>query len=403
VTTRGAWLGVGVISLAVGLLYTAIFTVPPLIAPIFTDEQGLSTSDAGLLMTVYLAVYAAASLPAGALADRVGPARLIAGGLLLAGIATLLFPLTTAFGVQLALRGLLGLAAACVYPPGITLLRRLLPPERAHVGVGWFTAGLSAGITVAYFVTPRLESSVGWKWPFTIFGIACVVAVASLVLIPREGWRSSVGHAEERTPSMLPLLRNPALLAVSAALFLVLGSLYGILTWTPPFLDDVAGFSADEVSNASLLVAFVAIPASLLGGWASARLGRPVLVTVVSLLLVLPVVLFAVVATGQGALLTTLLVVASFGGSAALIPLSALPSLVVEPRLAGTATGFALTAAFGGAILCTYLGGWMVDWWGWDVAFIVFAGLAGVAAVVVGLVLAPRLAAPRAAPALDAP
>lgn len=396
-TTRSAWIGVGVASLAVGLLYTAIFAVPPLIAPVFTDEQGLSTSDAGLLMTVYLAVYAAASLPAGALADRVGPPRLLAGGLVLAGAASLLFTLTTDFAVQLLLRGLLGLAAACVYPPGIALVRRLLPPERAHTGVGWFTAGLSAGITISYFVTPRLESASGWTWPFTIFGIACLAAVVSLAFIPREGWRANAGQTGTRQPSFRPLVRNGALLAISATLFLVLGSLYGILTWSPPFLDDVAGFSANEVSNASLLVAFVAIPASLLGGWVSARLHRPVLVTVASLLLVLPVVLFAVISADQGALLTTLLVVASFGGSAALVPLSTLPGLVVEPRVAGTATGFALTAAFGGAILCTYLGGWMVDWWGWDVTFIVFAGFAGVAAVLLTVLLAPRLAALRVA------
>ena len=50
--------------ITVAALYATIFTVPPLIAPIFHDELGLSFADAGLLMTVYLAAYAAVSLPA---------------------------------------------------------------------------------------------------------------------------------------------------------------------------------------------------------------------------------------------------------------------------------------------------------------------------------------------------
>ena len=53
--------------LAVGLTYISVFIVPPLIT-VFVDDLGLSHSQAGTLMSVYLAGYAVISLVCGQLA-----------------------------------------------------------------------------------------------------------------------------------------------------------------------------------------------------------------------------------------------------------------------------------------------------------------------------------------------
>ena len=49
--------------------------------PLIRQELGLSIADMGLLLSAFLWAYAFAQLPGGALVDRVGPHRLLAGGL----------------------------------------------------------------------------------------------------------------------------------------------------------------------------------------------------------------------------------------------------------------------------------------------------------------------------------
>ncbi|MBV9775827.1 MAG: MFS transporter, partial [Acetobacteraceae bacterium] len=49
--------------------------------PLIRQELGLSIADMGLLLSAFLWAYAFSQLPGGALVDRVGPHRLLAGGL----------------------------------------------------------------------------------------------------------------------------------------------------------------------------------------------------------------------------------------------------------------------------------------------------------------------------------
>jgi predicted MFS family arabinose efflux permease len=386
-SSRGAVAAV----VAVAVLYATIFTVPPLIAPVFHDRLGFSFADAGLLMTIYLVAYAAVSLPAGMLADRFGPGKVIAVGLVLAGVASVLFPVSHGLGWFLVLRGVIGVGAALVYTPGIALIRSMLPPERAHAGVGWFTVGLSAGITVAYFSVPRIEHAIGWEWPFRIYGIVALAGLAILALVPKRGWVGGGKALGNPLRGMGPMLRNRVVMMASVSLFLTMFVLYGALTYVIPFYDKEGGFSPSGISNSGLAVAAAAIPASIAGGWLSDRLRKPAEVMAVFSLLTAVIVLLWVVPSGNGAILVVIGVAATFAGTATVVPLFTLPSIAVRPEDAGVATGLATAIGMSGAILSTYLGGWIIDWTGFGVAFLVFAIVAGVAAVLMGPMIRAEL------------
>lgn len=376
--------------ITVAALYASIFTVPPLIAPVFHDQLHLSFADAGLLMTIYLAAYAAMSLPAGMLADRFGPAKVIAVGLLLAGGASLLLPLYDNLGWFLVLRAFTGVGAALVYNPGIPLIRSMLPDDKANSGVGWFTVGLSVGITLAYFSVPRIEHAIGWKWPFVIYGIVALAGSVSLLFVPARGWKGG-GAIGNPLKGMGPMLRNPVVMASAVGLFLTMFVLYGVLTYVVPFFGDAGNFSSGGLSNSGLAVAAAAIPASIVGGWLSDRTRKPAEVMALFSLLTMCIVLLWVVPASNGALLVIIGVVATFAGTATVVPLFALPSIAVRPEDAGVATGLATAIGMSGAILSTYLGGWIVDWSSFGWAFFSFAVIAGVAAVVMGPVLRTQL------------
>ena len=388
ITSNGGGATAAVITVAV--LYASIFAVPPLIAPVFHDQLGLSFADAGLLMTIYLAAYAAMSLPAGMLADRFGPAKVIAAGLVLAGAASMLLPLFENLGWFLALRAVTGVGAALVYNSGIPLIRSMLPAEKANSGVGWFSVGLSVGITVVYFSVPRIEHAIGWKWPFVIYGIVALVGSVSLLLVPARGWKGG-GAIGNPLKGMAPMLRNPIVMTSAVGLFLTMFVLYGVLTYIVPFFGNVGEFSSSGLSNSGLAVAAAAIPASIAGGFLSDRTRRPAEVMALFSLATASIVLLWVVPTSNGALLVIIGVIATFAGTATVVPLFALPSIAVRPEDAGIATGLATAIGMSGGILSTYLGGWIIDWSSFGWAFFSFAVIAGVAAVVVGPVLRTQL------------
>src|SRR5215218_3098613 len=77
----------------------AFFAAITPLLPDYVDDLGLSKAAAGVLSAAYAAGTLVASLPAGFMAARVGPRRTLLSGLLLLGLASLVF----GFGDQVVL------------------------------------------------------------------------------------------------------------------------------------------------------------------------------------------------------------------------------------------------------------------------------------------------------------
>ncbi len=372
--------------LAVGLTYVAVFVVPPLIT-VFVDDLGLSHSQAGALMSVYLVGYAATSLVCGQLADRYGAVRVMGIGLALAGVSTLLFAATDDLAVFLVSRLGVGVATGLVYAPGIAFVARLLPARRVSTGVGVYLAGLSAGVTVAFLATPLLEDAYGWRWPFIIFGGAILAGTVVFVLMARPATARASRPAEVTHSEPIAtreLIADPAFLRVCGALFIAMFVAYGVFTWIPPYFDESAGFSASQISVALAISVAVGMPATVLAGWASDRTGRPLVIASVGFAMAVTLVVLAAADEISFGLATMMAVVATFGVTGGLIPLFVLPGMVVKPDAAAKATGIATSAAMCGAIVSTFLGGWLVELTdGYALPFLVYVAATAVALIVV--------------------
>lgn len=359
--------------------YVTIFAVPPLI-PTLVDELSISHARAGLLMTAFTAAYCVGSLPAGRLADRRGAGRAMAAGAIIVGVASLLFAISTAFPLLLALRFVLGLGNSLVWTAGVIYVAQSVAPERVSAGVGWFTGALSGGIATAYLLTPLLDDAIGWRGITALYGAVALAVgvVASLALRGNRG----VGVGQAGVP-LATLARNRPLMTVAIALFLAAGTLYGILTWTPPFMEDVGGFSASKRSLAGLVIAAAAIPGSIAAGALATRTGRLALTYAVFLAPALACIAIAAGSEGYVAV-TAVAVTASFGATGALIPMFAAAPALVPAEAAGAAGGFATAVGIAGTVVATYLGGLLVESAGYRTAFFAFALLAAAGVALAG-------------------
>ena len=380
-----AWIPIGAACLAVFAVYVQIFAVPPLI-PLFVRDLGQSHQQAGLLMTVFTAAFAVGSAAAGSVADRLSPLRTMVAGVVIASVATVAFSLTSDYGVMLALRGLLGVGAALIFPIGISYVAAIRR-EWAQLAVGWFFAALYLGISVAFLVGPLLAGRGEWRWLLRGYAAAgIVIAVPGAILAAVGPIEPIALDTSSRTciRERVRLMRQPELLLAAGSLFLLMFVIYGAYTWYPPFLAEARKFSSGQVSLALTLMSLAAIPGAAVAGWTADRTGRRGLVAAVGLASA-ALLFFAAAATDASySVLTIIAIVVSFGTAGASVPLFSLPAQTVAQTAAAHASGMANVLAFAGAIAATYLGGFMVSATeGYAVSFLVFATVGSIAAVLV--------------------
>jgi predicted MFS family arabinose efflux permease len=387
-TTTDGRRGLLLSCVAIVLIYVTIFSVPPLIST-FVDEVGFSHAEAGGLMAAFLLAYCVGGVPAGRLADRFGAARVMAAGVILAGVGSLLCAATEALAPLLALRAVVGFGDALTWTAGLIYVMQVLPAERRAGGVGIFTGALSCGIALAFLITPVLEDPLGWQGIMALYGAIAIVGGAFVLVAVRSERPVAVGGP---TVPIGEVVRRRGLLVVSGALFIGLAVSYGPLTWLPPFMDEVSGFSDGQRGVAGLLMSAAAIPGSILGGIVAVRSGRPAQTFALFLAFCLPVGLLAFVGESSYVLVTLIAMLVSFGAIAAIVPMFASISVVVSDAEVATASGVATTIALAGGVTATYAGGLLVSYaGGYDVALLVFAGcaLAGIlAAPAIGRALA---------------
>lgn len=150
---------------------------------------------------------------------------------------------------------------------------------------------------------------------------------------------------------------------------------YGILDWSPTYLEEAKGFSVKEAGWAYFLYEYAGIPGTLICGWMSDKLfrGRRAPATIIYMILVL----FAVMVYWKnppGNIVVDNAALIAIGfliyGPVMLIGVQALD--LAPKKAAGTAAG--LTGLFGymgGALFANIAMGYVVDAWGWDGGFYV--------------------------------
>lgn len=147
-------------------------------------------------VTGYLVAVAALLLPAGALADRFGRRRLLAIGLVVMTIASVLCAVAPTIGALIAGRIVLGMGGALVVPNSLALLNGTLRKSDRARGIGLWAGLETLGIAIGPYAGGWLVDHVSWRAVF-LLGIPLIaVALVANTRVPETGEERREGSVD---------------------------------------------------------------------------------------------------------------------------------------------------------------------------------------------------------------
>lgn len=250
-----------------------------------------STSFVGIVQSSFLWGYIVSSIVGGAMADKLGGARVMAWGVAVWSLATLLTPWAAnhSAATLLAVRAVFGLAEGVAFPSMNILLSRWFPINERARAVGISMAGFQLGNVLGLCLTPILMSLVGISGPFVLFssfGILCLMAwVCGVANDPRQspflsklelqliqaGKTVDSSHSSGKNPP-LPLgllLSKKPFWAIFVANFTNNWGYFVLLSWMPIYFKTVLHVNLKEAAWFSAIPWGVMAVSSYVAGSAS--------------------------------------------------------------------------------------------------------------------------------------
>ena len=353
----------------------------------------------GTLGATYFYIYALMQVPAGVLADTLGPRATLTAGMLIAGIGSIAYGMAGNFATAAVARTLVGFGVSGVFVCTLKLHANWFQERRFATAAGVSNVSGILGALAATAPFAWLITLVSWRQVFVAAGIVSLALAAAIWCCVRDtpvvdARRVAIGNWRR---ALAEVAANPATWPPFWITFSMSGVFMTLIgLWGVPFLVHVHGMEAVEAGSytATMLVAF-ACCVPMLGWWSDRlRMRRPIAIA------------FAM-AFSASVLLLLALPVPSGGGlvvAAALIGLAApgftlawsIAKEVNPPERAGIAIAVANIGGFLASGILQPLVGWVID----DGAGVVAGGSAnayrlGIAVLVawslIGAVAATRL------------
>jgi EmrB/QacA subfamily drug resistance transporter len=168
-----------VLASMVGFLDASVVNVA---VPAIARDLGASVSAVQWTLTGYLVTVAALLLLSGALADRFGRRRVLAAGLGVMLVASVLCSLAPSVGALIAARVAQGAGAALVVPSSLALLNGTLRVADRARGIGIWAGLATIGTTVGPYAGGWLVDNVSWR---AVFLLNLPLIVAGLGVLRR--------------------------------------------------------------------------------------------------------------------------------------------------------------------------------------------------------------------------
>ncbi len=276
---------------AINLLnYLDRYLIAGIVVPL-KDALGATDADIGLLTSIFLLVYMAASPVFGILARRMSRTLILAAGILIWSVATMGSGLVNTLTQLFIMRAIVGIGEAAYTTVGPALLVDHYSPSRRPVALSIFYAAIPVGSALSYIASGLIVNAWGWREVFLAGGVPGIaLAIVCLKLKdPPHGQSDDVveanTNAATHTTSNARMLNNiksmvkPLLASrnfvLATAGYVAFTFAFGALAvWMPYYLQSVRGWSvASSTTTFGIVLVTTGFVGTIAGGSIAKRLG----------------------------------------------------------------------------------------------------------------------------------
>lgn len=364
-------------------------------------EYHLNNFQLGNVFSAFLIGYALFQTPAGRIADRFGPRRVLTAAVVWWAVFTALTAslptrIRGALLLLIGIRFLLGAGEAVMFPASNQFVAEWIPTQERGAANGWIFAGVGTGSAIAPPFITFIMLHYGWRASFWISAAIGIVAGAVWYAIARDTPRehpwinpSEIAAIEsgltlDAAPSAVgssppvpwkAILKSKDVLTITLSYFSYGYTSWIFFSWFFIYLVKVRGMGLKESSHFAMLPFLAMGLCSPLGGlasdWLSRRLGKRVgrcVFSCVAMALAAAFVIMGTLVSGP-----RLASVVLAGGAGALY-LSQSCYWSVTADIAGASSGAVsglmnMGAQFGGAVTASLTPA-IAMWYGWSASFL---------------------------------
>ena len=373
------------------------------------EAYHLSDVQLGKVFSAMLVGYALFQTVGGRLADRFGPRRVLAGGVLWWGVFTALTAMvpakiTGAIFIFVVVRFLLGAGEAVIYPSANQFIARWIPTSERGIANGWIFAGVGAGAGLTPLLITQIMVRYGWRTSFWVCSIIGFAAGVVWFVMARDspGEHAGVSAAElavirsgltqdgprNDPKALVPwrrVIQSKEVWAITLSYFCYGYVAWIFFSWFYRYLSKVRGLDLKASALYTMLPPVAMLAGSVVGGAINDRLSKRLGPRVGRC----GVAVFAIAAAGvfiawgsqvQSARLAS--VVLAGGAGSLYLSQSSFWSVTVDiaGASAGSVSGFMNMGNQIGAAITATLTPWIAARFGWTTSFLVAAGLCVVGA-----------------------
>ncbi len=249
-------------NLAISFNFAALAAV----VPAMSRDFALPAVDVARILHYYMIPYGLGALLYAPLAKRFSYKTILSVTMLVYALSNGVCALTKSLSMMLAMRILMGVAAASVIPLTLMVIGQFFEKEVRGRMVGMFFSSSF----VASLLGIALSGVEDWPWLYAVPAMMALVAAGSFVFYP-----SSILGAKEQ--SMLDygrLANNARLREIFIFIFLISFAYHGVQKWFGVYLDKVYGLPQWQISFYFMLIALSGAIGQNIGGYLTDKKGR---------------------------------------------------------------------------------------------------------------------------------
>lgn len=355
--------------------------VSPVLSVIMEDLNIASSSQAGLLMSIFTFSGIILSIPMGVLTTKYGTFKTGLFSLIAIIVGSALGAVSSGYSMMLVSRLIEGLGLMFLGTIGPAAVSAAFAGQNGGMAMGLLMCYMSFGQIIALNVAPVVAEASSWRnfwWISAAFGVVALVLWLLVVRDEKTEGEDTETAVPENKATLGEVLSNKSVWMICITFFTFMVAHMGVFNYLPTYFTEVGGISATTAGSLTSIASLIGIPVGILGGILADRWGsikKPLAITMVLFAVVVGVlpmfnsssyivfiILYGIVSMAEAGLSFTAV------------------TTVVNANQGALASATLSTAQWLGAFLSTLVFGFLLDGWGWNMSFYIMVPVAVVGA-----------------------